>query len=318
MTRVCQDRFHHGLLGGFREWASVGALAWRALAFLNNTHDTVLLEWTARTPGAASYDGGPPRELLRVEQPFGNHNGGHLSFNPIVSPGDPDFGLLYVGVADGGSGGDPINLAQNLNSAFGKILRLDPLGSNSADGKYGIPATNPFAHAGDATKLPEIYAYGVRNPQRFGWDPQNGNMFVADIGQNIIEEISLVTAGANLGWNDWEGSFRFIDQRDVSLLDPRGEAGLTYPVVEYGHEDPLLQPLSAVTGVVIYRHTAIPQLANLVLFGDLVSGQIFFIRADDLPTDGQEAIRRILLNNNSESKTLLQIVREKNTKQGKP
>jgi Glucose / Sorbosone dehydrogenase len=165
----------------------------------NHTHDTILLEWTARTPDAASYDGGPPRELLRLEQPFQNHNGGHITFNPLVAARDADFGLLYVGVADGGSGGDPLDLAQNLNSPFGKILRIDPLGKNSANGKYGIPGANPFANDGKAETLGEIYAYGVRNPQRLFWDSKTGRMFMSDIGQNIVEEISPITAGANLG-----------------------------------------------------------------------------------------------------------------------
>jgi hypothetical protein len=132
----------------------------------NATHHTVLLEFTARTPGAATYDGAPPRELLRLEQPFANHNAGHLSFHPLASPGSPEFGLLYVAVADGGSGGDPLNLAQNLGSPFGKLLRIDPLGGahavraagqhspvgsrgdptlNSGNRKYGIPSSNPFA-----------------------------------------------------------------------------------------------------------------------------------------------------------------------------
>ena len=153
------------------------------------------------------YDGGRPRELFRLAQPFANHNGGHIAFNPLASAGDADFGLLYIGFADGGSGGDPLSLAQNLGSAFGKILRIDPLGTNSANGKYGIPAGEPVRQRRNAEALGEIYAYGVRNPQRFSWDPKNGNMFVADIGQNIVEEISPVTAGANLGWNVWEGSF---------------------------------------------------------------------------------------------------------------
>ena len=91
-----------------------------------HTHDTVLLEWTAKTPTAATYDGGPPRELFRAAQPFPNHNGGMIAFNPLASPGSAEFGLLYVGFADGGSGGDPFNHAQNLASAFGKILRIDP------------------------------------------------------------------------------------------------------------------------------------------------------------------------------------------------
>ena len=124
------------------------------------THDTVLLEWTAKTPAAATYDGGPPRELIRFEQPFANHNAGQTSFNPLASPGGADFGLLYVSFADGGSGGDPLNNSQNLGSIFGKILRIDPLGTNSANGKYGIPAANPFVNDGNAATLGEIYASG--------------------------------------------------------------------------------------------------------------------------------------------------------------
>jgi len=107
------------------------------------------------------------------------------------------------------AGGDPLNAAQNLSSAYGKIFRIDPVGRNGANGKYGVPASNPFAANQRPGALPEVYAYGVRNPQRFGWDPANGTMYVADIGQNIVEEISPVTAGANLGWNVWEASFRY-------------------------------------------------------------------------------------------------------------
>jgi glucose/sorbosone dehydrogenase len=281
----------------------------------NRTHHTVLFEWTARNPGAPSYDGGPPRELLRLEQPFANHNGGLVSFNPTAGDGSAEFGLLYVSVADGGSGGDPLNLAQNLSSPFGKILRIDPLGSNSANGKYGIPARNPFA--GKSGALGEIYVYGVRNPQRFGWDPKNGNLFVADIGQDIVEELSVAPAGANLGWNKWEGSFGFVSRQAVSLTNRRGDPAVTYPVAEYGQLDPLLQTQSAVTGVHVYRSNAIPQLANLVLFGDFPSGEIFYLPADKLPSGGQEAIRRVLLNDGGEPRTLLQIIREKNAQQGK-
>lgn len=283
-----------------------------------NTHATVLFEWTARNPGAATYDGGPPREMLRLEQPFANHNGGHASFNPLAPPGHPDFGLLYVGVADGGSGGDPLGLAQNLGSPFGKILRINPLGTNSANGKYGIPPGNPFVNDGNAATLGEIYAYGVRNPQRLGWDARNGNLFLADIGQNIVEEISLVTAGANMGWNKWEGSYGYISRDAVSLANRRGDAKVTYPVAEYGQLDPLLQPQSAVTGVHVYRRGPIAQLANLVLFGDFPSGEIFYIPADTLPGGGQDGIRRILLNDGGESKTFLKVIQEKNVKQGKP
>jgi len=133
-----------------------------------HTHDAVVLEWTAKAPAAATYDGGAPRELMRFEHPFGNHNGGQLSFNPLAAPNSPDFGLLYMGIADGGSGGDPLNNSQKPDSIFGKMLRIDPIGKNSANGKYGIPKDNPFVN--DPNTLPEIYAIGVRNPQRFAWD----------------------------------------------------------------------------------------------------------------------------------------------------
>ncbi len=283
-----------------------------------HSHHTLLLEWTARNPEAGAYDGGPPRELMRLVQPFGNHNAGQLAFNPLASPGDPDFGLLYMGVADGGSGGDPLNLAQDLTSAFGKIFRIDPLGSNSANGEYGIPSDNPFADDGNPNTLGEIYAYGVRNPQRLAWDPANGNLFLADIGQNTLEELSLVTLGANLGWNDWEGSYRFIGREGVDGGDRRSDPSVTYPVAEYGHTDPVLvEGDAAVSGIHVYRDDAIPQLEGRVLFGDNPSGEIFHIDADDLPSGGEEGIGRVLLNDDGEAKTLLQLVREKNREQGR-
>jgi hypothetical protein len=284
----------------------------------NNTHDTILLEWTAKTPTAATYDGGPPRELIRLRQPFANHNAGLLAFNPNAAPGSADVGLLYMTIADGGSGGDPLHLAQNLGSAFGKLFRIDPLATNSANGKYGIPASNPFVSDGNARTLDEIYAYGFRNPQRFGWDPRNGNLFVADIGQNIVEEVSLVTAGANLGWNDWEASYRYISRSEVALDKPRGDPKMTFPVVEYDHNDPvLLRGDAAVTGVVVYRSNTVPQLANQVLFGDNPSGEVFYFSADNMPRGGQDPIRRVLFNHDGAAKTLLDLIKEKNAAQGR-
>jgi hypothetical protein len=279
------------------------------------SHDTVLLEWTAKTPAAATYDGGPPRELLRAGQPFGNHNGGQIGFNPLARAGTPEFGLLYVGFADGGSGGDPFNVAQNLGSPFGKILRIDPLGKNGANGQYGIPATNPFVKGAKPGALGEIYACGVRNPQRFSWDVKTGRLFVADIGQNAVEEISEVTAGANLGWNKWEASFPYV-KGQVDPMRQRDEPGLTWPIVEFDHRDPLFQR-AAITGVIFYRQSAIRPLQNLLIFGDNPSGQIFYVNADKLPNGGQAAIRQILFNDKGTRKTLMQLIVEKNTAQGR-
>ena len=287
----------------------------------NHSHDTLLLEWTAKDPTGAAYDGAAPRELIRLEQPFANHNAGHLTFNPLAKTGDADYGLLYMGFADGGSGGDPFAHAQNLNSAFGKILRLDPLGNNSANMKYGVPASNPFAGDGKDDTLGEIYAYGVRNPQRLFWDPKNGNMFMSDIGQDTVEKVSAVTAGANLGWNVWEGSFRFVRGgrgSQVNVEGPRSDPKITYPIVEYGQPDPLLMNSSAAIGGLVYRSNKISQLTNLLIFGDNPSGEIFYVNADSLPKGGQEAIHRILLNDAGTSKTFLQVIREKNSGQGRP
>jgi hypothetical protein len=282
------------------------------------THDTVLLEWTAKNPSAETYDGGAPRELVRFAQPFANHNGGLIAFNPLALPSSGDYGVLYIGSADGGSGGDPLRHAQNLSSPLGKLLRINPLGRNSANGKYGIPDSNPFARDNDPNTLAEIYAYGLRNPQRFTWDAKNGNLFLADIGQNIVEEVDLVQAGANLGWNDWEGSFRFISREGVDLDGQRRDPSVTYPIVEYGQVDPLLQPQSAVTMGVAYRGTAIKPLADRLVFGDIPSGEIFHVSADDLPKGGQDAVRRVLLREASGASTLLELIKAANARQGKP
>jgi len=279
----------------------------------NTTHHMVLLEWTAKTPTADTYDGAAPRELMRFEHPFANHNGGHLAFNPLATRQSADYGLLYMGFADGGNGGDPLNLAQNLSSPFGKILRFDPLGKNSANGKYGIPASNPFAKTPGA--LGEIYALGLRNPQRFAWDSKTGQMYVANIGQGVVEQVTPVRAGANLGWNQWEGSFKYVDRQAIGLANQRGDSKITYPVVEYDHHDPLLLMQVAITMGPIYRRSEIRQLTNKMLFGDNPSGEIFYVDADKLPNGGQSAIRRVLLNDKGQRKTLLQLIQEKNRTQ---
>jgi len=280
----------------------------------NHPHDTVLLEWTAKNPAAATYDGGGPRELMRFAQPYGNHNGGHVTFNPLASPRDADYGLLYIGSADGGAGGDPHNMAQNLQSAFGKILRIDPLGKNSANGKYGIPASNPFVKNGGG--LGEIFAYGIRNVQRIFWDAKTKQMFVAAIGQNAVEEISPITAGANLGWNIWEGSYKFAGRGKVFLADPRSDAKMTYPVVEYDHDDPTLWRRMAITAGFVYRHKSIPQLNGKMVFGDIPSGEILYVDADRLPKGGQDAVRRVLFEENGAAKTLKELINAKLAAQG--
>jgi hypothetical protein len=282
-----------------------------------DTHDILLLEWTAREPASATYDGGPPRELLRVEQPFENHNGGRIGFNPLSRPGDPDFGMLYVGMGDGGAAGDELDLAQNLGSVFGKILRIHPLGSNSANGKYGVPFDNPYAQDGIDRTLGEIWVSGLRNPQGFDWDARTGNLLVADIGQSVVEELSFAPKGADLGWNTWEGSYRYASQTRVEATDPRSEPWITYPVAEFDQQDPLLQQLSAAAGVVAYRDRRIPQLTDRVLWGDKTSGEVFHVPADGLSSGGQAPVRRVLFRSGGGTATYLELIRAKTVQQGR-
>jgi glucose/arabinose dehydrogenase len=208
-------------------------------------------------------------------------------------------------------------MAQNLASGFGKLFRIDPLGNNSANGEYGIPADNPFVADNNPNTLGEIYAYGIRNPQRFGWDPETGTMYLTDIGQNTVEKITTVPKGANLGWNIWEGSVRFVNREGVNTGDPRGDPTVTYPVAEYDQSDPIIQNQAAATGLVIYRDGPIPALRDKVLWGDSPSGEIFYFDADNPPAGGSTPIRRVLLNDGGTNKTFLQVIREKNTAQGR-
>ncbi len=271
-----------------------------------NDHDIVLHEWTASSSMASTYDGSAPREVLRIQQPYRNHNGGQIGFNTLAEAGDADYGMLYISNGDGGSGGDPLNMAQDLGSIFGKMLRIDPLGNNSPNGQYGIPADNPFV--GNNAALGEIYAYGIRNAQHFAWDSDNGNMYLSDIGQNVIEKVSLVPRGGNLGWNTWEASYRFEDGV-VNLTGPRADSSVTYPVVEWDHTDPVLQNRGAASGLLIYRDDEIAELEDTLLFADLVSGEIFYVNANAMPS-GYPAIRRVLFNDGGQAKNLLQLIQE--------
>ena len=146
-------------------------------------------------------------------------------------------------------------------------------------------------------------------------------MYMSDIGQNIVEEVSPMSAGANLGWNIWEGSYRFISRQAVSTESPRSDPKMTYPIVEWDQLDPVLLPTnsSSSVGVIVYRSTAVPQLTNRLLFGDMPAGELFHVSADDLPKGGQDAIRRVLFVTaaGASPRTFLEIIQEKNRAQGK-
>ncbi len=191
------------------------------------------------------------KQILFVDQPYANHNGGHILFGPD--------GMLYIGMGDGGSGGDPQGNGQNRNALLGKILRIDV---NAGD-PYGIPAGNPFASTAGAR--PEIWATGVRNPWRLAFDRTDNRFYVADVGQNAVEEINVVpagTGGQNYGWNLMEGS-RCYGSANCS------NTGLTLPLTEYSHSDGC-----SVTGGIVYRGNRLTQLRGLYFYSDYCQGWI--------------------------------------------
>jgi len=217
----------------------------------------------AYTMNGDTVDPDSRRELLAVDQPFPNHKGGDIEIGPD--------GFLYIGLGDGGAGGDPLGNGQNTNVLLGKILRIDP--TQPADGKqYGIPPGNPFANGQDGA--PEVWAYGLRNPWRFTFDPRNDDLWIADVGQGNWEEIDLLPsasgggAGANLGWNQMEGTHSF-----EGGSNPEGGV---LPIFEYDHDQGC-----SITGGVVYRGTGVPGLAGAYLFTDYCNGTIQAVRAQD-------------------------------------
>ena len=196
--------------------------------------------------------------ILEIEQPFSNHNGGMLAFGPD--------GFLYIGVGDGGSGGDPRGHGQDRTTLLGNLLRLD-VHTDAVDAPYVIPASNPFVN--DPCCLPEIYAYGFRNPYRFSFDRASGALWVPDVGQNAIEEINVVEAGGNYGWNVYEGTLEFSDAKGVSTLNHKP------PVFEYDHSQG-----SSITGGYVYRGESIPSMQGMYLYADYVSNSVWALAID--------------------------------------
>ena len=244
-------------------------------------HDSMVAEWTVNANGTV--DTTSYRELLLVGQPAGDHNIGQIGFNPTATPGSSDYGKLYIALGDGGGPGDPQGLAQDItNNPHGSILRIDPIAT--ATEPYTIPGDNPFA--GQANRVEEIWAYGLRNPHKFGWDPLTGSMYISDIGQGVIEEINIGQSGANYGWDAREGSFVYDNTSNVSTL-PGGHPSdsFTYPVAQYDHlfSNGIIGS-SAITGASVYRGDDVPELTGMYLFADFASNPnpIFAVDADDL------------------------------------
>ena len=231
------------------------------------------------TDGGTTLNDSPENILLVVNQPEDNHNGGHIAFGPD--------GMLYIGLGDGGSGGDPtpshgpIGNGQSRLTLLGKLLRID-VDNVPAGQQYGIPAGNAFSSSnprcgptGGAADCPEIYAFGLRNPWRWNFDDRPGGsneLWLADVGQNNWEEVDLVVAGGNYGWRCREGANNF-NAGACGNEQPRID-----PVVRYDHSQGV-----SITGGYVYRGTAIPALVDRYVFGDFASGNIWHIARDTTP-----------------------------------
>ena len=232
--------------------------------FTNLAGDTVINEYRLSPPTSNRVTLGG-RRILTIAQPYANHNGGDIAFGPD--------GFLYIGMGDGGSGGDPGNRAQSLNTLLGKILRINVNGHTATRG-YLIPSSNPYV--GRAGR-DEIWSYGLRNPWRFSIDSATGALWIGDVGQNRYEEVDrslkginrVGGRGVNYGWRVLEGRHCFIPATGCSRV------GKTMPVVEYGHDG----ANCAVTGGYVYRGNAYPLLRGQYVYGDFCSGRIWTISA---------------------------------------
>jgi glucose/arabinose dehydrogenase len=230
----------------------------------------MIVRYTADDPASNAPGFSAPEAILRVVQPYANHNGGMVLFGPD--------NMLYIGMGDGGSAGDPENRAQNLRELLGKLLRIDvegTAGRSSAEGvTYAIPRDNPFQYPGDSpsdSKLihyPQIWQWGLRNPWRFSFDRETGDLWIGDVGQSDWEEIDFAArrsgAGVNWGWNHYEGTHPYPPGAEARTGD------YTMPVVEYDRAAG-----KSVTGGYVYRGAAEGELAGTYFYADFVDGRIW-------------------------------------------
>lgn len=222
--------------------------------YTDNSGDTVVARYdVSANPNVADSDS--EEVVLTVDQPYSNHNGGHLAFGPD--------GYLYIGLGDGGSGGDPDNNAQDPTTLLGKMLRIDV---EAGVVPYAIPADNPFV--GDPTTLDEIWALGLRNPWRYSFDRVTGDLYIGDVGQTELEEIDFQAAssdgGENYGWRCYEGT------EPYNLAGCEVPSEYTFPVEEYSHNLGC-----AVTGGYVYRGEQYPRIDGVYFYGDYCSGRIW-------------------------------------------
>lgn len=274
---------------------------------IKSTVQWVLTEWKV-TDHAVDRFAGTSRELFRADMVSGIHGVQEIAFNPSSQPGEKDYGLLYIGVGDGGcvENGYPA-LSQSREKIWGTILRIDPAGRNSANGKYGIPSSNPFA-TDQNSKIPgEIYAFGFRNPHRISWT-KSGSMLVCNIGQRHIESVNLVHPGNDYGWPIREGHFLINPQENIDDIFPLPADDslyrITYPVAEFDHDEG-----AAISGGLEYLGNTLPRLKEKFIFGDIPSGRLFYINTTDIQQGKLATIKEWRISINGKLTTLIEACR---------
>ncbi|MCK0155862.1 PQQ-dependent sugar dehydrogenase [Cellulophaga sp. F20128] len=246
----------------------------------------ILTEWKNKKPSNPSFKGSH-RKILSVDIPTQVHGIQEISFNTSVAATNSDYGNLYICIGDGGSAENKfLHLTQSNKKIWGTILRIDPLGNNSENGNYGIPADNPFANTPNT--LSEIWAYGFRNPNRISWDNQSGKLLASDIGHRQIEEINLIEPGKNYGWPMREGTFTLIpleSMEDIYNVDTTFLQKYADPVLQFDHDDS-----NAVCGGYVYQGKNIPALKGKYIFGGIVHGKIYAATVSELELGKQSKI----------------------------
>ncbi|NND97550.1 MAG: DUF1080 domain-containing protein [Pirellulaceae bacterium] len=220
---------------------------------------SIVSRFTMSKDNSKTADPDSEKVIMKIKQPYQNHNGGCIEFGPD--------GFLYIGLGDGGDRNDPLAGGQDLSTLLGSILRID-VNSSSGDKAYAIPADNPFLNVAGAR--PEIYAHGIRNPWRFGFDKATGDLWLGDVGQELWEEVNVIEKGGNYGWSNREGTHPFGNRPTVANTSAPLE-----PVWEYDHRIG-----KSITGGRVYRGKRVPELEGKYLYADYVTGRIWALTYD--------------------------------------
>ena len=264
------------------------------------TMQWVLTEWKIDDPLAATFTG-KNRELMRIDVISPIHGMQEIAFNPVATNGNPDFGLLYISVGDGGATENGYYfLCADKRSVWGKLLRINPLGRTSKNGRYGIPADNPRASTTAAPN--EVFCRGFRNPNRFSWTP-DGKLLVSDIGQTNAEELNWAVKGADYGWPNREGTYlmnhRARMDRVYNLPANEKPGQYRYPIAWYDHDEG-----NAISGGYVYAGNEMPLLGNKYVFGDVAQGRIFCVDMSKVKQGRQTPVQEMTLYVNGQQTTL--------------